>query len=91
MARRPHSVFEVISRGLAKAAEHILEMPERAARVVHNDRPERLDTAIKRRTSVVGVGRKTLPPEGLVVPPTPSNDAAIARLVGALLLEQNDE
>jgi len=37
---------------------------------------ERLDAEIKRRTNIAGIF---------------TNDAAITRLVGAMLLEQNDE
>jgi transposase-like protein len=55
---------------------------------IHSTTPlERLNGGIKRRTEVPRVGLR--PPEDrLGIFP---NDAAILRLVGALLLEQNDE
>lgn len=49
---------------------------EHRAKLHSTDPIERLDGEIKRRTEVVGIF---------------PNDAAIVRLVGALLLEQNDE
>jgi putative transposase len=55
---------------------------------IHSTNPlERLNGEIKRRTEVPRVGLR--PPEGrLGIFP---NDAAITRLIGAILLEQNDE
>ena len=53
------------------------ELPERSSAEIHSTNPlERLNGEIKRRTDVVGI--------------FPDEDAII-RLVGALLLEQNDE
>ncbi len=53
------------------------DLPEGAPAKLHSTNPiERLNGEIKRRTDVVGIF---------------PNDDAIVRLVGALLLEQNDE
>ena len=62
---------------------------------LHSTNPlERLNGEIKRRTEVVGI----LPPRatppcfaGRGPWPAPPNEAAVIRLVGAILLEQNDE
>ena len=62
-------------RGNRRARLH--DIPEGAPRQLHRTNPiERLNGEIKRSTDVVGIF---------------PNDAAIARLVGAILLEQNDE
>ena len=66
---------------LMDAAEHEvlahLSFPKAHRLQIHSTNPlERLNAEIKRRTHVVGIF---------------PNDAAIVRLVGALLLEQNDE
>jgi len=51
---------------------------------------ERVNKEIKRRSDVVGVRREFCPPDRILILLTP-NDAAILRLVGALMLETNDE
>ena len=54
-----------------------MSFPKAHRTQIHSTNPlERLNAEIKRRTNVVGIF---------------PNDAAISRLVGALLLEQNDE
>ena len=54
-----------------------MTFPKEHRATLHSTNPiERLNGEIKRRTDVVGIF---------------PNDAAIVRLVGALLLEQNDE
>ena len=54
-----------------------LSFPKAHRTQIHSTNPlERLNAEIKRRTDVVGIF---------------PNDASITRLVGALLLEQNDE
>ena len=62
-------------------AEHdvlaFMSFPKAHRTQIHSTNPlERLNAEIKRRTDVVGIF---------------PNDASITRLVGALLLEQNDE
>ena len=55
---------------------------------LHSTNPiERLNGEIKRRTKVPRVGLRP-PEDGLGISP---NDAAVIRLVGAILLEQHDE
>lgn len=66
---------------LMDAAEHdvlaYMEFPREHRAKIHSTNPiERLNGEIKRRTDVVGIF---------------PNDAAITRLVGAILLEQSDE
>jgi len=54
-----------------------IAFPKEHRTKIHSTNPlERLNGEIKRRTDVVGIFR---------------NEAAIVRLVGAILLEQNDE
>ena len=54
-----------------------MSFPKAHRTQIHSTNPlERLNAEIKRRTNVVGIF---------------PNDAAITRLVGAMLLEQNDE
>ena len=54
-----------------------LSFPKAHRTQIHSTNPlERLNAEVKRRTDVVGIF---------------PNDASITRLVGALLLEQNDE
>jgi putative transposase len=51
--------------------------PKAHSKQIHSTNPlERVNAEIKRRTNVVGIF---------------PNDAAVTRLIGALLLEQNDE
>jgi putative transposase len=62
-------------------AEHdvlaFMDFPKPHRLQIHSTNPlERLNAEIKRRTNVVGIF---------------PNDAAIIRLVGAMMLEQNDE
>ena len=69
---------------LAKLMDHpedevlaFMSFPKAHRAQIHSTNPlERLDAEVKRRTDVVGIF---------------PNEAAITRLVGALLLEQNDE
>ena len=66
---------------LMDAAEHdvlaFMQFPKAHRLQIHSTNPlERLNAEIKRRTNVVGIF---------------PNDAAIVRLVGAMMLEQNDE
>jgi transposase-like protein len=65
-----------------------MDFPEDARSKIHSTNPrERLNCEIKRRTDVPRVGLR--PPEGrLGVFP---DEDAIIRLVGAILLEQNEE
>ena len=54
-----------------------MDFPKAHRLQIHSTNPlERLNAEIKRRTDVVGIF---------------PNDAAITRLVGAMMLEQNDE
>ncbi len=56
---------------------------------IHSTNPlERLNKEIKRRTNVVGVRSF---PRPVAARPLLQNEAAIRRLVGALMLEHNDE
>ena len=58
---------------------------------LHSANPiERLNKEVKRRADVVGFGGKTAPP-AVFVPASLPNEAAIMRLIGAVLFEQNDE
>ncbi len=65
---------------MARAEDDVLAdktFPQSHWRQIHSTNPlERLNKEIKRRTNVVGIF---------------PNEAAITRLVGALMLEQNDE
>jgi len=66
---------------LMDSAEHdvlaFMDFPKAHRQQIHSTNPlERVNAEIKRRTDVVGIF---------------PNDAAITRLVGAMLLEQNDE
>ena len=78
--RRCSSVDEVGRRPVAEAREVVLafrSFPAEHWRKIWSTNPlERLNKEIKRRTRVVGIFRK---------------DAAISRLVGGLLLEQQEE
>ncbi|SDN89084.1 Transposase, Mutator family [Ensifer sp. YR511] len=59
------------------ARANLYDLSQAALEKLHSTKPiERLNGEIKRRTEVVGIF---------------PNDDAIVRLVGALLLEQNDE
>ena len=73
--RFPHLV-ELMDEAEADVLAH-MSFPKELRSKLHSTNPlERLNKEIKRRTNVVGIF---------------PNDAAIVRLVGALLLEQNDE
>jgi putative transposase len=65
---------------MTRAEEDVLAykaFPQAHWQQIHSTNPlERLNKEIKRRTSVIGIF---------------PNEAAITRLVGALMLEQNDE
>ena len=70
------AVAELLTRAEPALLAHFA-FPEPHRRQIRSTNPlERLNKEIKRRTNVVGIF---------------PNDAAITRLVGALLLEQNDE
>ena len=65
------------SAGFAKKSTSASTFPQQHRAKLHSTNPiERLNGEIKRRTEVVGIF---------------PNEAAITRLVGAILLEQNDE
>lgn len=72
--------FPKLAAMMADAENDVLaymDFPKAHRKQIASTNPlERLNAAIKRRTDVVGIF---------------PNDAAIVRLVGALLLEQNDE
>ena len=69
-------VRETRARAEPDVLAHMTFPREDRAKLHSTNPKERLNGAIKRRTDVVGIF---------------PNDAAITRLVGALLLEQNDE
>ncbi len=67
------------------------ELPRQHRTKLHSTNPiERLNKEVKRRADVVGFGGKTAPP-AVFVPASLPNEAAIMRLIGAVLFEQNDE
>jgi putative transposase len=68
-----------------------MDFPAQHRTKLHSTNPlQRPNREIKRRTEVVGARRPILPLEEWLCPPQ-SPEAAITRLVGAILLEQNDE
>ena len=67
------------------------ELPrEHWAQIASTNPLERVNRKIKRRTDVVGIGGKTAPHAVFRSASLP-NDDAIIRLVGAIMLETNDE
>ena len=66
-----------------------MSFPAQHRAKLHSTNPlERLNGEIKRRTEVVGIRHRPRTDGGRALFP---NEAAITRLVGAILLEQNDE
>lgn len=80
MADQLRECFPKIAQLMDGCEDEVLAhmgFPKAHRQQIHSTNPlERLNAEIKRRTDVVGIF---------------PNDAAIVRLVGAMLLEQNDE
>ena len=80
-----------LSPGQFAAIADRRELPrEHWSQIASTNPLERVNREIKRRTDVVGFGGKTAPHAAFLSASLP-NDVAIVRLVGAIMLETNDE